>query len=348
MSASTVLPDILGEAVLIAAWGESRQGQDAVRRAAGRCEAVTRAIIRTCQDFLVRGQQAPLGWLQVLRAGASDIDALLRLAGTMPKDTTELREAALEVTQAALDAMMASPEPAGGDEAALARRAFVLNNLSVRLSDLGRREPALAAIEEAVAIRRGLAATRPDAFAPDLAGSLNNLSNCLSDLGRREPALAASEEAVATYRGLAAARPDAFAPDLASSLNNLSVFLSALGRREPALAAIEEAVAIRRGLAAARPDVFAPDLAGSLNTSRRPVRPRPPRAGAGSHRGGRRNLSRPGSRSARRFRTRPRHVAEQPLGCLSALGRREPALAAIEEAVALSRLGSRSARRFRT
>ena len=58
-----------------------------------------------------------------------------------------------------------------------------LNNLAVRLADLGRREDALAAIEEAVTIRRQLAAARPDAFRPDLATSLNNLSLRLADAG---------------------------------------------------------------------------------------------------------------------------------------------------------------------
>ncbi len=71
-----------------------------------------------------------------------------------------------------------------------------LNNQSICLGDLGRREQALAAIEEAVSIRRGLAKARPDAFLPDLAGSLNNQSNRLGDLGRREQALAAIEEAI--------------------------------------------------------------------------------------------------------------------------------------------------------
>ena len=51
-----------------------------------------------------------------------------------------------------------------------------LNNLAVRLGDLGRREDALAAIQEAVTIYRELAAARPDAFRPDLARSLNNLA----------------------------------------------------------------------------------------------------------------------------------------------------------------------------
>ena len=58
-----------------------------------------------------------------------------------------------------------------------------LNNLSVRLADLGRPEEALAAIEEAVIIYRELAAARPDAFRPDLATSLDNLSNRLAEPG---------------------------------------------------------------------------------------------------------------------------------------------------------------------
>ena len=51
-----------------------------------------------------------------------------------------------------------------------------LNNLSIRLADAGRRDEALAAITEAVDIRRRLAAANPAAFLPDLAMSLNNLS----------------------------------------------------------------------------------------------------------------------------------------------------------------------------
>ena len=50
-----------------------------------------------------------------------------------------------------------------------------LNNLGHQLSELGRREDALAAAQEAVEIHRRLAAERPDAFLPDLATSLNNL-----------------------------------------------------------------------------------------------------------------------------------------------------------------------------
>ena len=68
---------------------------------------------------------------------------------------------------------------------------------------------------QAVDHHRQLAAARPDAFTPNLAGMVSNLSLRLSGLGRREDALAAGEEAVALYRQLAAARPDAFTPNLA-------------------------------------------------------------------------------------------------------------------------------------
>ena len=79
------------------------------------------------------------------------------------------------------------------------------------LSEIGRREDALVAAEEAVDLHRRLAAERPDAFTPDLATSLNNLANRLSGLGSREEALAAAEEAVGLLSPYFQARPKAFA-----------------------------------------------------------------------------------------------------------------------------------------
>jgi tetratricopeptide (TPR) repeat protein len=117
-----------------------------------------------------------------------------------------------------------------------------LDNLSNRHADLGRREDALAASDEAVSIYRQLVDARPDASLPDLARALNNLFNSLADLGRREDASAAIDEAVRIYRQLVDARPDAFLPDLASALDNLSNGLAHLGRPEDAFAAADEAV----------------------------------------------------------------------------------------------------------
>jgi hypothetical protein len=66
------------------------------------------------------------------------------------------------------------------------------------------RDDALAAIQEAVTIRRELAAARPEPFRPDLAMALNNLATALAALGRGEEALAASQEAATIRRELAA------------------------------------------------------------------------------------------------------------------------------------------------
>ena len=70
-----------------------------------------------------------------------------------------------------------------------------LVSLSNRLGDLGRREEALAAIEEAVAIYRQLAGARPAAFLADLTTSLYNLANILSLLNRDAEASAVRHEA---------------------------------------------------------------------------------------------------------------------------------------------------------
>ena len=147
----------------------------------------------------------------------------------------------------------------------LNRAAAAFGKLGLRLSNLGRREDALKASQEAVDIYRVLAKDRPDAFLPDLAMSLSNLGIPLSDLGRREDALKVSQEAVDIFRALAKDRPDAFLPDLAAGLSNLGSRISELGRREEALKASQEAVGIRRALAKDRPDAFLLDLAACLN-----------------------------------------------------------------------------------
>ena len=92
-----------------------------------------------------------------------------------------------------------------------------LSNLAFSLAELGRREEALAAIQEAADIYRELAAARPDAFRPDLAMSLSNLAFSLADQGRQVEALAAIQEAVRTYRELAAKWPDAYYQQLERS-----------------------------------------------------------------------------------------------------------------------------------
>ena len=68
--------------------------------------------------------------------------------------------------------------------------AMSLNNLAIRLGELGQRQAALAPAQQAVETYRALAGANPDAYLPDLAMSLNNLAIRLGELGQRQAALA--------------------------------------------------------------------------------------------------------------------------------------------------------------
>ena len=170
---------------------------------------------------------------QVIPGQPVSRETLARIAAESPYPSVALAAPAALVLQQLADDSTDDSECAGR-----------LLKLSKRLAELGRREEALAASEQATGIYRQLAETRPDAFLPNLATSLNNQSLRLAALGRREEALAAIEQAVTIRRQLAETRPDAFLPSLATSLNNHSNHLANLGRREEALAAIEQATGI--------------------------------------------------------------------------------------------------------
>ena len=142
---------------------------------------------------------------------------------------------------------------------------MALNNLAIRLSEVGQRQEALGPAQEAADLYRELAAKAPDAYRPDLAMALNNLANCLSEVGQRQEALGPAQEAADLYRELAAKAPDAYRPDLAMALNNLAIRLSEVGQRQAALGAGQEAADLYRELAAKAPDAYRPALASALN-----------------------------------------------------------------------------------
>jgi tetratricopeptide (TPR) repeat protein len=157
--------------------------------------ALTDHLPRLWRSALTAAQQAgdPLGFIlaDVLEQTPQP-ELASQIASSLPEQSVALREFAAVATGQAIEAIR-QREPGADRDAELASLA---NNQSVRLGDLGRREEALAAIEEATTTYRRLAEARPDAFLPDLATSLNNQSSSLSDLGRREEALAAIEEAI--------------------------------------------------------------------------------------------------------------------------------------------------------
>lgn len=70
-----------------------------------------------------------------------------------------------------------------------------LSNQSNHLAGLGRREDALAAIDEAVTIRRGLASTWPVAFAQPLRRSLPARAQLLDSMSKSSEAEVARDEA---------------------------------------------------------------------------------------------------------------------------------------------------------
>jgi tetratricopeptide (TPR) repeat protein len=193
---------------------------------------------------------------QVVAGLPDDLGLLTTIKNAIPYPSVELAGADVAVTRRILALV-----PPG--QAALHAR--WLTSFGISLAQTGKFTQALQAEEEAVAIRKKLAAADPDRYRPELAGSLSNLGIHFSELGRPDEALPADREAVAIYHELAAANPDRYRPELARSLSNLGVRFSELGRPGEALPVTQEAVAIYRELAAANPDRYRPELAGSLS-----------------------------------------------------------------------------------
>ncbi len=141
-----------------------------------------------------------------------------------------------------------------------------LSTQSVLLAIGRRHSEALAAIREAVAIYRDLAAKPSDVHTPALATSLDDLANRLAALDpESDEALAIRREALAIYRELASRVPGVYLPHLAMSLNNVGTTLNSLGRYDEALPALKEAVDLYRELIQSHPETHLSNLAMSLH-----------------------------------------------------------------------------------
>ena len=197
----------------------------------------------------------------------ADIDTAQHLDNALPR---------FSLTLCRLSARIAETVVAGWRErvvtdrtAYLPRLAASVSALAVRLAAAGRRREALSSAQEAVDLRRELAALNRDAYLPELATSVNNLANRLAEAGRSTEALTTVQEAVDFHRELAALNRDAYLPDLATSVNNLAIRLGEDGRRVQALATAQEAVDLYRELAAHEPGHFGDSLAGAEGTLKR-------------------------------------------------------------------------------
>jgi hypothetical protein len=182
---ATIQPDLIGEAAIIEAFtGEPSRELEAekvvLRAYALAPEDAARVLISLLQDFAyaIEDEGATeqekatgrriMGWLLNLAQNVDDPEYLLPLVFALPEKTTILREPAAELTQRLVSHFRRQAERTN-QPVAWITVAALLNNLANRLSDLGRREGALAAAEEAVHRYRALDASSPDAFTPDLA-----------------------------------------------------------------------------------------------------------------------------------------------------------------------------------
>ncbi|MFN7056798.1 MAG: hypothetical protein ACK4SV_14660, partial [Hyphomonas sp.] len=105
-----------------------------------------------------------------------------------------------------------------------------------RLSELGRREDALAATQEAADIRRTLAAARPDAFLPDLAISLNNLGDQRLACGEHDAAIEAYTECARVLKPFADALPAVHGSLFETNNRDLIAALKSKGQSEDEIA----------------------------------------------------------------------------------------------------------------
>jgi tetratricopeptide (TPR) repeat protein len=222
---AAMAPDIIGEAFVLRELAKRDQsGAETVLRAAQQEPvAVSSFLVRTFQDNFQDSDQKPLrqalDWLDALAgAGQSgEVQLLMGIEAALPVSTVGMRELAAEVTHTLLRLL----ETTKSDEDHLtAEKARLSNNLANRLSALGRREEALEQAQEAVRLRRQLAAARPDAFLPDLAMSLAMLGSCQTGLGAYLEAASSFHEGLSLLTPMFERLPRAFANLVATMTND--------------------------------------------------------------------------------------------------------------------------------
>lgn len=101
------------------------------------------------------------------------------------------------------------------------QRSIILNSLGNLQNIQNDYKGAERSYQEALMIRRKLAAVNPDAYLPYVATSLNNLGLLQSDLNDHKGAEKSFQEALIIRRKLAAVNPDAYTPDLVRTLFGL-------------------------------------------------------------------------------------------------------------------------------
>jgi tetratricopeptide (TPR) repeat protein len=142
--------------------------------------------------------------------------------------------------------------------------ALTLNNIGSLYDDTHRFIEGEAALKEAIAIRRELAAHSP-AYRGTLADTLDNLGVLYWEWHRFADAERFIQEAVVIHRDLAAHNTVGSRLDLAVTLNSLGTLYSETHRLADAEDALKEAALIQRGLGSQNAAAYEPDLATTLS-----------------------------------------------------------------------------------
>lgn len=151
---------------------------------------------------------------------------------------------------------------AEGNPSFLKGLATASKDLAEYLTSLGRREEALAVLQECIVAYRVLAASNIS-FQPHLIAVLGASEQLLSDLDRKEDMLVPLRGRIAVYRVMAAEFHawGSYHDALYRALGELVGCLSALGRKEEALAVLQECIKLAEDHPA-----FQYDLAGAFTS----------------------------------------------------------------------------------
>ena len=185
------------------------------------CEIIHRYAVDLAPALVDVALAEPEGQLpEAIAAAVPRLDeaALHAVDAVLPNATVRLMDAALVVAERQYrmaHELLAAAGAAAAPESD-ARRTLLgslagrLGILGIRLSNLGRREEALAASKEAVDIRRALAKDRPDAFLPDLATSISVMSDVLAAMERLTEAAEAAHDALRTLQPFVERYPETY------------------------------------------------------------------------------------------------------------------------------------------
>ncbi|MFL6124865.1 tetratricopeptide repeat protein [Actinophytocola sp.] len=124
----------------------------------------------------------------------------------------------------------------------------ILLDYTRRLSEAGRHDEALSALDEAIAIGRRHVHAKPLRYAPNLAAALLMKAHLLAELKHLDEAVSSAEGAIDIYRTLVPGDQVRFEPILFAALTSLGFWRHRRGQFNAALAPFEEASVLARRL----------------------------------------------------------------------------------------------------